>query len=579
MGKILFTTILFFLHSVSVFGQSVDCGNIGFEQGNTNGWILSNGTVENVGTAVVYTNETNGIYADGHLVTKIGDGNDPKITSAAIPMVAPGSSYSLRLGQTTQGGRFDRAKTSFIVGPENTLFQYKFAIILENPTNDHASYQKPGFNVKIYDSKGNPIACSNYDIQLEATNTVEGFQSQGDYQFRNWTTGAMDLRDYIGETITVEVTTHGCTKRRHIGYAYFDAQCLKSEVKQASKCPDENGYMTLIAPSGFGKYTWNDGQTTSQIKVIANLGDKYHVKLVPLASLDESCALQMDYEIKFQQTDTTLVTSFCEGESIAVGDTLYRTSGRFTRKIQRGNVCDSTVHLNLTVNPRIKYHQSLVICQGDSVAVGDTLYKTAGSYIRSIKLPTGCDSLVTTDLSIEELNLESITDLFITQGDSTELTSVVDPPGNYQYIWQPPLSLSCPTCAQTSASPPSTTQYTLQVTALNQVCKRSRQLTVAVRPCAIYAPDAFSPNNDHDNDVFFVYGNSCVKLVKEMVIYDRWGEVIYKKNDFAASDSSIGWDGTYKGQVSGPGVYPYKISVQFKNGELFDYKGVVTLLR
>lgn len=579
MGKILLLAVFVFFASVVGYGQKVDCGNIGFEEGTANGWILTNGTVENVGSTVVYSNETTGIYANGHLVTKLSDGNDPKITSEAIPMVAPGSNYSLRLGNISQGGRFDRAKTSFVVGPDNTLFQYKFAILLENPTNDHEPYQKPGFNVKIYDAKGNAIACSNYDIQLEATNTVDGFKSQGDFQFRNWTTGAMDLRDHIGETITVEVTAHGCTKRRHIGYAYFDAQCLKSEVKQASNCLDENGFMALIAPSGFGKYTWSNGATTQQVKVQANLGDIYHVKVIPLASLDESCALQLDYKIEFRQTDTTINTSFCEGESIAIGDTTYRTTGNFTRKINRGNVCDSTVHLNLTVNPRIKYAQNLTICEGDSVAVGDTLYRTAGLYARTIKTVAGCDSVVTTDLKVDQLDLADISDTYIIAGDSAQLVSAVEPPGRYTYIWQPPTGLTCSTCPETWAKPSVSTQYTLQVTALNEVCKRNEKVTVAVRPCAIYAPEAFSPNNDRDNDVFFVYGNSCVKQVREMVIYDRWGEVIFMKANFAASDPGSGWDGNYHGQVMVGGVYPYKIKVEFKSGELFDYKGVVTLLR
>jgi len=579
MEKVLFAVSLCLGLSVPVSGQSVDCGNIGFEQGTTSGWVITTGTVTNSGTQVVYANETAGIYANGHVVTKLSDGNDPRITAEAIPMVAPGSNYSLRLGNTSQGGRFDRAKTSFIVGQDNTLFQYKFAILLENPTNDHEPYQKPGFNVKIYDARGNAIACSNYDIQLEAANTVDGFKSQGDLQYRNWTTGAMDLRDYIGEAITVEVTTHGCTKRRHVGYAYFDAQCLKSEVRQASSCPDENGYMTLLAPTGFGKYEWNTGETSAQIKVRARLGDKYHVKLIPLASLDESCALQMDYEIEFRQTDTTITTAFCEGESIAVGDTTYKTSGKFTRKINRGNVCDSTVHLNLTVNPRIKYSQLITICEGDSLAVGDTLYRTAGVYVKSIKTVTGCDSVVTTELKVEQLNLAPMQNSYIVAGDSVQLLSVVDPPGSYTYLWQPVAGLTCAACPETWARPAVSTQYTLKVTALNKVCSRDGKVVVTVKPCGIYAPEAFSPNNDHDNDVFFVYGNSCVKQVKIMLIYDRWGEVVFMKQNVAASDPDAGWDGNYHGKVMLPGSYPYKIKVEFKSGELFDYKGVVNLLR
>ncbi len=100
-----------------------------------------------------------------------------------------------------------------------------------------------------------------------------------------------------------------------------------------------------------------------------------------------------------------------------------------------------------------------------------------------------------------------------------------------------------------------------------------------VRPCGIYPPTAFSPNHDGENDVFFVYGNSCVSKVKKMVIYNRWGEVIYMKENFAASEPSNGWDGNYKGQPTEPGVYPYKIKVEFKSGELVDYKGTVTLIK
>jgi len=39
---------------------------------------------------------------------------------------------------------------------------------------------------------------------------------------------------------------------------------------------------------------------------------------------------------------------------------------------------------------------------------------------------------------VEELYLASMVDLFITQGDSAELTSLVDSPGNYECFWQPP---------------------------------------------------------------------------------------------------------------------------------------------
>jgi gliding motility-associated-like protein len=579
MGKILFLIGLVFCLPKVIRAQKVDCGNIGFEEGTTAGWILTNGTVNTDGSSVIYANETPGIYANGHMVTKVSDGYDPKITGEKIPMVAPGSNYALRLGNTAIGGRFDRAKTSFVVGPDNSMFQYKFAILLENPRNDHLPSEKPGFNIRIYDAGGKTIACSDYDIQLEYSNTVDGFKSEGDLQYRNWTTGAMDLREHLGETITVEVTAHGCTRRRHIGYAYFDAQCLKSEIRQASSCPDEKGFLTLMSPSGFGKYSWSNGETTSQIKVQARLGDKYAVKLVPFSSLDESCVLQMDYTIGFKETDTTIFRTFCEGESLAVGDTVYRTSGNFVRHINRSNVCDSTVFLTLKVNPVARYNQQRRICEGDSLAVGDTLYRTAGTHIRILKTALGCDSTVTTELQVDRLELSPMLSQHITQGDSLQLHALAEPPGNYSYVWQPPATLLCPTCADTWAKPPSTTTYQLQVTDLNQVCSRKAAVLVEVRPCGIYPPTAFTPDRDGNNDVFFVYGNSCVLRIKKMAVYNRWGEVIYRKENFPASEPAAGWDGSYKDRPAEPGSYPYKIQVEFRSGQLADYEGAVTLIR
>ncbi|WP_159476958.1 hypothetical protein [Dyadobacter sp. 3J3] len=80
MGKILFLTGLILCLSLRLYGQKVDFGSIGFEEGSANGWILTHGTVENVGSSVVYNNETVGIYANGHLVTKTSDGHDIRVS-------------------------------------------------------------------------------------------------------------------------------------------------------------------------------------------------------------------------------------------------------------------------------------------------------------------------------------------------------------------------------------------------------------------------------------------------------------------------------------------------------------------
>lgn len=80
---------------------------------------------------------------------------------------------------------------------------------------------------------------------------MDGFKREGELEYRNWTTVAVDLRNYVGQNITVESTVHGCTKMQHFGYAYFNASCLKSEVQPETGCTDGIGALSLDALEGF----------------------------------------------------------------------------------------------------------------------------------------------------------------------------------------------------------------------------------------------------------------------------------------------------------------------------------------
>jgi gliding motility-associated-like protein len=583
MKKVVFS--IFFVVSawVSAHCQQIDCSNIGFELGTTLGWVLTSGTVSDANAKTVYSGDVVGAIGNEHFITNLSDGNDPYIKVEAIPMVAPGSNHSIRLGNTTKGGRFDRLKTSFLVTTDNTLFQYKFAVVLQNDSRGHEAYQKPRFTIQITDQTGKELTCSSFDVQLLSTGTVDGFKIQtftnGDIQYRNWTTGAIDLRAYVGQKININVTAHGCTRQQHFGYAYFDAQCLKSEIKQASICPDANGFITLKAPDGFGKYTWNTGENTPEIKVKAKLGDKVFVKLLPIGSLNDQCELQLDYTIKYQATTSTVAATICEGEWFIVGDEKYTTAGQHTKVISRAGICDSTVTLNLTVIPIIKYSQKKEICDGESLKVGDEVYKTSGIYVTTIKRPAKCDSIVTTDLTVHIFEVSIFAqDSLITLGDSLKINALVTPNGAYSYRWSPPSFLSCATCPETFAKPEEGIKYTISVT--KAICTKTKSINIRVSQCSmVYAPDAFSPNQDQVNDVFFVYGAKCVKQIKELSIYNRWGENIFLNKDFPPSDLKYGWDGTFRGQMVDAGVYTYQVFIELNDGGLIKNEGAITLIR
>ncbi len=91
-------------------------------------------------------------------------------------------------------------------------------------------------------------------------------------------------------------------------------------------------------------------------------------------------------------------------------------------------------------------------------------------------------------------------------------------------------------------------------------------------PKAAGVPLAFSPNDDGNNDVLYVYGGQIENLSFD--IYDRWGELV-----FSSSSQDDGWDGNFNGKKAASGVYVYKLRVTFTDGDVLNKNGDVTLVR
>jgi gliding motility-associated-like protein len=618
--------IVFCFAQTFVYGQG--CG---FEDGTMSGWRLSNGKLTDDGFNTIYSGEVQGTVGSGHIITKKNDGRDPKISTEVIPMVAPESDYSVRFGNINTGGSFYRLSKSFTVSQENTLFQYKFAVVLQDDSRGHFSYQKPGFGVKIMDINGSNITCSFYDVQLQASASVDGFKRQGDLEYRNWTTVAVDLRAYIGQVITVEATVHGCTKMAHYGYAYFYANCLKSEVQPETGCEDANGKLTLEAPEGFEKYAWSTGGTTRAIQVNAILGTQFSVKLTPYNSLSENCNLEMNYTVK--KTDIPDITDkvicvgesfvyrkktynttgkyvenksnsafcdsvftlnlkvnpinyitkdikICEGETFSFKGTGYNSTGKYFKTIKSTDVCDSVFTLNVKVVTIPRITKDFGICEGENVKVGDSTYSKSGKYVTTIKRTGLCDSVVTSTVKIENAFVLSVspTEANIEKGEKTEIKVSVNPSGNYTYNWTPKDFLTCSTCPSAFAEPSSSTRYTISVSELGSRCFKKIDSKVNVI-AGVFVPTAFTPNGDSVNDIFYIIGSKSVRQIKEMIIYNRWGELIFRDENFQTGDPSHGWDGNYRGQTLNSDIFSYKIIADMKNGEVNDFSGAFTLLK
>jgi gliding motility-associated-like protein len=147
--------------------------------------------------------------------------------------------------------------------------------------------------------------------------------------------------------------------------------------------------------------------------------------------------------------------------------------------------------------------------------------------------------------------------------------------GNYINIWSPASTLSCADCVSPIASTNSTLLY--QIELKNDAgCTSSDTVRVTVVPdYTVFVPNAFTPNNDGNNDVFGIAGNVTSIAYLEIQIFNRAGEKVYE-----SQDHQFIWDGSYKGVILNPGVFTWQMKLTFLDGHREQLrKGTVTLLR
>ena len=67
--------------------------------------------------------------------------------------------------------------------------------------------------------------------------------------------------------------------------------------------------------------------------------------------------------------------------------------------------------------------------------------------------------------------------------------------------------------------------------------------------------------------------------VKSFRIFNRWGELVFEKENFYPNDPKYGWDGKVRGVPATPDVFVYTAEVFCDNGVVYTYKGNTTILK
>jgi gliding motility-associated-like protein len=161
----------------------------------------------------------------------------------------------------------------------------------------------------------------------------------------------------------------------------------------------------------------------------------------------------------------------------------------------------------------------------------------------------------------------------VNPGSTVTLTG--SPSGFPFYQWVPSTGVLNPNAQTTEATVDESTVFTLIVS--DGVCSVSDTAEVKVYEIIcelpyVFVPNAFSPNNDGNNDVLYVRGLFVEKMLFR--VFDRWGEMV-----FESTDVNYGWNGIFQGRKLDPDVYDYYLQVTCYGGLEKITKGNVTLMK
>jgi gliding motility-associated-like protein len=305
-----------------------------------------------------------------------------------------------------------------------------------------------------------------------------------------------------------------------------------------SDCNNVNGTATISAGGGSPPYTylWSNSQTSLTATGLAT--GTYTVTVTD----SEECTKVESFLItqSLITANTTVTDAFCGNDNGTA--TISPNGGSPPYTYQWSNSLTSSTATGLAAG-------SYNVTVTDS----NNCYQVSSFTVNAIPGPTA----------------EAGPDLTINIGNMATLNAG----GGEAYLWN-----TGDTTATINVSPQIATVYCVTVTD-TLGCSGTACVNVFVEiPCPtnddLSVPNAFSPNNDGNNDDFCLQGWDYCISVFIVYIFDRWGEKV-----FESSDPEFCWDGTYKGKPMDAAVFVYYISAVLNNNDKITRTGNISLIR
>tara|TARA_B100001093_G_scaffold513996_1_gene587080 strand:- start:1601 stop:7132 length:5532 start_codon:yes stop_codon:yes gene_type:complete len=266
---------------------------------------------------------------------------------------------------------------------------------------------------------------------------------------------AGDYQNITGQYMDTLQSSDGCDSIVHtflqvdstlyytdsITICYGDSMLLAGAYQLTSGIYED----TLISSAGCDSvvYTLLDVQPlnyvydTSQICVLdsiflqsnfQNISGSYVDTLVGFNGCDSIVETFLHVDSVLSGNDSLLL---CNGDTILIGNQFVINAGLYEDTLVSNAGCDSVVTYDVDFIPSLYSYDTLKICKNDSIFLQGAYQDVSGDYIDTLTAQTGCDSIVYTHLDVFKWILVNVIDQ-ICSGDSILIAGdFVTMPGTY----------------------------------------------------------------------------------------------------------------------------------------------------